>query len=81
MPIMCFNYPPETGNRGALPVVRGSKVCFSYPADEPRGIGDSGVVRPVRDSKLCFSYQAGAVQPGHDSKLCFSYITSHCFRY
>jgi hypothetical protein len=81
MPNICFSYLPEIGDRGALPPARGSKICFSYPADLPQDTGDRGAVRPVRDSKLCFSYQASAVQPPPDSKLCFSYITSHSFRY
>jgi hypothetical protein len=83
MPQMCFSYPPGIGSRGAVPPVRGSKICFSYLADVPPGIGS------VRDSRLCFSYQAdvplgignrNAVQPPPDSKLCFSYVTTHCFR-
>ena len=78
---MCFSYPPEIGSRGGAPLVRGSRVCFSYPADLPQGIGNRSVMWPVRDSKLCFSYQANAVQSPPDSKLCFSYVTSHCFRY
>jgi hypothetical protein len=83
MPQMCFSYPPGIGSRGAVPPVRGSKICFSYLADVPQGI------EPVRDSRLCFSYQAdvplgiggrGAVQPPPDSKLCFSYPATNCFR-
>jgi hypothetical protein len=81
MPKMCFSYLPGIENREDVPPIRGSKICFSYPADVPQGIGNRGVIRPVHDSKLCFSYQASAVQPPPDSKLCFSYITSHCFRY
>jgi hypothetical protein len=78
MPQMCFSYPSETGSRGAVPPVRGSKLCFSYTADGPH------------DSKVCFSYHADiplgtgnrdAVQPPPESKLCFSYVTTHCFRY
>jgi hypothetical protein len=64
-----------------VPPVRGSKICFSYPADVPQGIGNLGVVRPVRESKICFSYRASAVQPPPESKLCFSYTVTHCFRY
>jgi hypothetical protein len=71
MPKMCFSYPPEIGNREAVPPVRDSKLCFSYQAS---------AVQPPPDSKICFSYQANAVQPPPDSKLCFSYVTSHCFR-
>ena len=70
MPKMCFSYPSETENRGAVPPVRGSKLCFSYMADGPR------------DSKLCFSYHADiplgagnrdADQPPRDTKICFRY--------
>ena len=63
MPHMCFSYPPETGNREAVPPVRDSKICFSY----------HGAVPPPPESKLCFSYQASAVPPPPESKLCFSY--------
>ena len=58
MPKMCFSYPSAIGDSGALPPVRGSRVCFSYSDDVPQDIGNRGVVRPVHDSKLCFSYQA-----------------------
>ena len=56
MPQMCFSYPSETGSRGAVPPVRDSKVCFSYPRDIPLGTGNRDAVPPPPESKLCFSY-------------------------
>lgn len=51
-----------------------SKLCFSFPADVPPGIGVHGAVRPdlrAMPTTICFRYKPEV--PRSRPAMCFSY--------
>ena len=62
MPYPCFSYPPEVGSLGVVPPVRGSKICFSYPADVPSDVSNRNIAQSTSSACAkwgylgCFSY-------------------------
>lgn len=74
----CRASPSQDAVRYLLPLLnRGaymSKLCFSFPADVPPGIGVHGAVRPdlrAMPTTICFRYEPEV--PRSRPAMCFSY--------